>query len=144
MDLDEEALRIIRLSSGKWEGGTSSTRYLIPISFNLNNPECRGRSQKEIQSAIDYYHTQSNLENTVFNYYKNRRTGKADVKDEEKIESLKAQLGFDEEYISRQISRARQMLRQGDKGGACKVLQTVRNIGSDKADALMAKTCGEN
>jgi len=142
IDLDEEALRIIKLTSGKWNVPKSNNdRLTIPINFSLKNYNCEKRSEEDIKKAIAYYTIREGLENTVFNYYKSKAAGKADESDEAKIISLKKDLGFDEEFEETKIDEARKMIKQNDREGACKILQIIKNIGSNKADRLIAENC---
>lgn len=142
IDLDEEALRIIKLTSGKWNvPKKNNDRLTIPINFSLKNYNCSRRSKEDINKAVAYYIIREGLENTVFNYYKNKATGNTDVKDEAQIISLKKELGFDEEFEDAKLNEAMKMLKQNDVEGACKTLQIIKNIGSNKADRLIAKNC---
>ncbi len=142
IDLDEEALRIIKLTSGKWiVPKNNNDRLTIPISFSLKDYNCEKRSEEDINKAVAYYTIRDGLENTVFNYYKNKAAGKADLDDEAKIISLKKELGFDEEFEDAKLNEAKKMIRQKDIEGACNTLQIIKNIGSNKADRLIAENC---
>lgn len=142
IDLDEEALRIIKLTSGKWKvPQNNNDRLTIPIDFSLKNYNCEKRSKADIEKAIAYYTIREGLENTVFNYYKNKAAGNTDEKNEAQIISLKKDLGFDEEFENYKLDEARKMLKQNDTEGACKTLQIIKNIGSNKADRLIAENC---
>lgn len=142
IDLDEEALRIIKLSSGQWNvPKNNNDRLTIPINFSLKDYNCEKRSEEDIKKAIAYYTIRDGLENTVFNYYKNKAAGTANEQDEDKIISLKKDLGFDEEFEEAKLEEARKMLKQKDVEGACKALQIIKNIGSNKADRLIAENC---
>jgi len=142
IDLDEEALRVIKLTNGKWDvPKNNNDRLTIPINFSLKDYACEKRSGDDIKKAIAYYTIRDGLENTVFNYYKNKAIGKADESDEDKIISLKKDLGFDEEFEEARLEEARKMLKQKDVEGACKTLQILKNIGSNKGDRLIAENC---
>src|SRR5690606_19811945 len=57
-DLDKEALRILRKSSGKWsipDHYDTTTVVIVPINFQLEGYDCQKRSQAEIQRAINAY-----------------------------------------------------------------------------------------
>jgi TonB family protein len=142
IDLDEEALRIIKLTNGRWNvPKNNNDRLTIPINFSLKDYACEKRSEEDIKKAIAYYTIRDGLENTVFSYYKNKAIGKANETDEAKIISLKKDLGFDEEFEEARLEEARKMLKQKDLEGACKTLQILKNIGSNKADRLIAENC---
>lgn len=144
IDLDEEALRIVRLSSGKWmvpEGFDTSNVMVLPVTFALQGYNCDSRPAKEIQEAINAYRAQEELTGAITNFYERRQPGKYTARDEQKIIQLKEQLGYDEDFIDNVIAQAKKKLKQGDKEGACDDLQFVKKIGSDKADELISKYC---
>lgn len=143
IDLDEEALRLIRLTSGSWrmpaQYDTTST-ITVPINFSLRNLNC-WKSDAEIKAAIDAYKAQEFLSDAVVTYYENKDKGGYDEAAEQKIVQLKEQLGYNDEYIGRVIDQARQKIKKGDKEGACQDLQFVKKIGSDRADKLIEENC---
>ncbi|WP_069660822.1 energy transducer TonB [Arcticibacter eurypsychrophilus] len=143
IDLDDEALRLIRLTSGKWTIPAlydTTSVITLPINFSLRQFNC-WRSATEIKAAIDAYKAQGYLSDAVITYYEKKDKGNYTADDEQKIIQLKEELGYDDDYISRVIDQAKQKIKQGDQEGACKDLQFVRKIGSDKADKLIATYC---
>lgn len=142
IDLDHEAIRLVKLTSGKWNIPIDNNVSLtIPINFSLKDFGCEKRSEADRKNAIAYYFIREGLENTVFNYYKNKALGEADELDEPRIEQLKMELGFDDEFIADKLDKAIKMIKQDNIEGACKLLTLVKNLGSNKADDLIAKNC---
>lgn len=143
-DLDDEALRLIRLSSGKWTVPVDhdSTLVLIaPINFKLSGYDCANKSKAEIQEAIRNYKINQGLTDAVLNFYKNKGQGKFKKEEESRILALKQSLGYDEEYLKTRIGEGKKKLRQKDKQGACEDFLFVKHMGSDLADELLAKYC---
>lgn len=144
IDLDEEALRLIVLTSYKWKipsGYDERTILTVPIHFSLKNFGCELKPKSEIEQAITDYQTLQALENVVTNYYQNKSDEAVDQNDEQKINKLKAELGFDQELVAQKLEEAKLKLRQGDKDAACKALHFIKNIGFNDADALIAENC---
>jgi len=143
IDLDDEALRLIRLTSGNWripaKYDTTST-ITVPINFSLRNLNC-WKSEAEIKAAIEAYKAQQFLSDAVVTYYENKDKGGYDEAAEQKIAQLKEQLGYNEEYIGRIIDQAREKIKKGDKEGACQDLKFIRKIGSDRANKLIEENC---
>ena len=146
IDLDDEALRVIKLTSGQWviPADYKSTTYLVqPIRFNPDQTRCGTSSANDIQAAIADYKNRQELENAVTNYYINKYQGKADLSKEATIIALKKQLGFDDALINDLLSQANEKLKQRDTEGACADWNFIRNIGSDKADSFIKKYCSK-
>ena len=144
IDLDDEAIRLVKLTAGKWilpPDHDLKTTLILPVNFNLSQFGCGTRTQANMEQAITAYKARQALVDAVTNYYENKYLGKADVAKEPEILALKKQLGFDDDYADEVISEANQKLKQGDKEGACEDWKFVRNIGSNKADAMLAKYC---
>lgn len=144
IDLDDEALRVIRLTSGKWvvpPGFDTTSVLTIPITFSLNGSGCQGLSQRDIRDAINAYRAQEELTGAITNFYEKRKTGNYDPGDEQKIEKLKQQLGYNDEFIEDLLRQASEKIKQGDKQGACEDLQFIKKIGSDRADRLIEENC---
>ncbi|QQL49025.1 TonB family protein [Mucilaginibacter ginkgonis] len=144
IDLDEEAVRIVRMTSGKW---TVPNTYaigaviVIPITFTPDYSRCNNVTNQSRQAAIANYKAQEQLQDAITNYYKNKYQGKGDPNVEKQITALKIQLGYDDSFINDLLDQANQKFKQGDKAGACKDWNFIRNIGSDKADSFIAKNC---
>lgn len=144
IDLDDEALRVIKLTSGKWVIPVDydpNTAIILPVRFDRDRTRCGTVSAVAMNSAITAYKGRQELENAVTNYYINKYAGKADTRNEASIIALKQQLGFDDDLISEMLKNAGSKLKQGDTDGACTDWKFIRNIGSNKADAFLAKYC---
>lgn len=144
IDLDKEALRIVRLTSGKWTmpaNHDTSISMVLPVNFSLKDYKCEERSKDEINSAISAYSGREGLKNVVFNYYDLKLKGKNNPNEEPRILALKMQLGFNEKYIDRLLKQAQNKLKQGDKQGACEDFQTIRLLGSDKSEQFITTHC---
>ena len=143
-DLDDEALRLIRLSSGKWivpADHDTIVSVVVPINFKLSGDDCGNKSQKEIKRAIEIYKTNVGMTDAVLNFYRHKATGKFTVEEERKILALKASLGYDEAYMQMRINDGLKKLKQKDKQGACEDFMFVKNMGYDLADEQIAKYC---
>lgn len=144
IDLDDEALRIIRLTSGKWTvppDHDTSIALVIPINFSLQEYNCEQKTQEEINAAIAAYKAREGLVDAVINFYDKKPAGDYKPEDERKIMELKAQLGFDEKFVDRTIKEGQRKLKQGDREGACEDFNFVQKIGSSKADKLIEANC---
>ena len=141
-ELDEEALRLVRLSSGKWQipaGYDTTVSVIIPVNFKLAGYNCEGKSNAEIANAIRSYQVEEGLTNTVINFYKNIETTKPGQ--EVKIIAIKNQLGIDDEYLKARIDNGLQKIKQGDKQGACEDFLFVKYMGSSLANEYLSKYC---
>jgi|GEM_PF-249658 len=149
IDLDDEALRVIKLTSHKWEIPADykrAVRVVLPIRFKPDYERCQKFASAtnppmSMSQAIATYQKRQELENAVTNYYINKSQGKADTQKENTIEALKKQLGIDEELWKDVLEQANAKLKQGDKDGACKNWNFIKNTGSDMADSYLAKYC---
>lgn len=144
IDLDDEAVRLVKMTAGKWilpPDHDLSTTLVLPVNFNLNDTRCNIRNRNDMELAINAYKQREALVDAVTNYYKNKNLGKADASKEAEIVTLKKQLGLDDDYADEVVDQANKKLKQGDQEGACEDWNFVRNIGSNKADALLAKYC---
>jgi len=144
IDLDQEALRLVRLSSGKWIVPAShdpTIALVLPVNFSLKDYNCEKRTKDELNAALLAYHSRQALTKAIYNFYEKRDQNIVDQNDELKIMALKAQLGYDEKYIDRLFRQAQRKLKQGDKESACDDFRTIHYLGSDKADKLNAENC---
>ncbi|MES2278078.1 MAG: TonB family protein [Bacteroidota bacterium] len=143
IDLDDEAIRVVKMTSGKWTlpAGIAAANYLLPIRFTPDYSHCSTATPMSIEQAITQYKARQELENAVTNYYENKYAGKADTTKQSYIDALKQQLGFDDELIDDVLKQASAKLKQGDTDGACTDWKFIRNIGSDKADGFIARYC---
>ncbi|WP_423148760.1 TonB family protein [Rubrolithibacter danxiaensis] len=143
-DLDIEALRIVRLTSGKWivpADHDTTVAIVLPVNFTLKEYNCENQSKDNISAAIAAYKARQDLTNAVLNYYDKKSQGKVDPGQEVEIENLKQQLGYNEKFITRKLRQAQQKLKQGDRQGACEDFNFIRKLGSDRADQLLEKYC---
>ncbi|MHA4893929.1 TonB family protein [Pedobacter sp. PWIIR3] len=141
-DLDDEALRLIRLSSGKWtvpQGHDSTLVVIAPISFKLT--DCEGRTPQDVKAAIEAYKANTDLTNAVLNYYRDKEMNKKPGITESKASELKALLGYDDSYLLQRLQDGKQKIRQGDLQGACEEFKFIKYMGSDLSKELLAKYC---
>lgn len=141
-ELNDEALRLVRMSSGKWQvpvGYDTTISVIVPVTFKLSGYDCEGKSNAEVRASIVAYEAEEGLTNAVINFYKNKN--QATPEQETQILAIKAQLGIDDEYFADVIKTALKKIKQGDKQGACEDFNLVKNLGSDKADEYLSKYC---
>ena len=144
IDLDREALRLVRLTSGKWdlnENHDEKLQLVIPVNFVLQNYNCNQRSAEQINQAKELYRNRLALENAILGFYKNKASGNANQADELEIIKFKAELGFDDDFIAKKLREGKQKLKQGDKESACEDFYFVKYLGSTLADELIAEHC---
>lgn len=141
-ELNDEALRLVRMSSGKWQvpaGYDTTISVVVPVNFKLSGYDCEGKSKADIKAAIVSYEAEEGLTNAVINFYKNK--DQATPEQEAQILAIKSQLGIDDEYLDVLIKTALKKIKQGDKQGACEDFNLVKNLGSDKANDYLSKYC---
>ena len=143
IDLDDEALRVIKLTSGKWimPAKYNPVTIIVPIRFKADQTICGIYNQVNTTQAITAYKNRQLLEDEVTNYYKAKYQGKTDTTHEPEIISLKKILGFDDTFISDVLEQANEKLQQGDADGACHDWTFIKNIGSNQADQMLSKYC---
>ncbi|TCC93976.1 TonB family protein [Pedobacter frigiditerrae] len=143
-DLDEEALRLIKMSSGKWEVPSTydtTTLIVVPVNFALDGYYCERKSKADIALAIKSYKDQEEIKVAIMNFYRNKEKGVAKPEDEVKILKLKEEIGVDDEYLDDKIETALKKYKQGDTKGACEDFNFVKYMGSDKANDWLDKYC---
>lgn len=143
IDLDDEALRIIGLTSGRWDIPPSfytSTNISIPISFRISDKTCALLSKEHIEKAVNRYKEEQEITRTITNFY-SKKTNTTNAINEAAILELKKKLGYDDAYFDELILQAKNKYKQGDLVGACKDLNMVKNLGSRKADDLLQSYC---
>lgn len=143
-DLDDEALRLIRLSSGKWivpESHDTAVTLIAPLKFSLSLYNCEGKSPQDIQRAIANYKSSEALVNSIQNFYKNKEKGTYLASDEPRFVALKDELGYNDEYYRERIKDGLKKLKQKDKQGACEDFLFVKYMGSDLANEMLEKYC---
>ena len=144
IDLDQEALRLIRMSSGKWNvpAGYDTTYVLVaPVNFRLASEDCNRVSQSDMNKAIAAYKANEGLTDAITNYYRNKAQGKSNEAEEKKVSALKAELGYDDDFLNKKIEEGQKKLKQKDRQGACEDFLFVKHMGSTLADDLLAKYC---
>jgi hypothetical protein len=144
IDLDDEALRLIRMSSGQWIVNSShdtTALLVVPVSFELKDYGCENKSKADIALAIQSYKNQEALFNVILNFYKSKEKGNYKKEDENKILLIKNELGVDNEFLDKKLSSGLKKYKQGDKIGACEEFNFVKYMGSDKADEFILKYC---
>jgi TonB family protein len=141
-DLDDEALRLIRMSSGRWivpKDHDTTLSIIAPINFTLS--DCAGKSAREVKAAIEAYKATTDLTNTVLNYYRNVELGKPPGITQAKAAELQKTLGIDDAYLERRLEDGKKKLKQKDRQGACEDFKFVKYMGSKLADDWLAKYC---
>lgn len=144
IDLDMEALRIVRLTSGKWimpANHDTLISLVLPVNFALRDFKCEQKSRDEINAAINAYHARLGLNSAIFNFYDKKAQGIYDQADESRIIALKSQLGYDEKFIDRILKQAQRKLKQNDREGACEDAQMIRRLGSSKSADMIDQNC---
>jgi len=142
-DLDDEALRVVKLTSGKWTvpADYGSESIILPVRFQSDQTRCGSRSAADIALAINNYKAYQQIQDIITDYYKAKDAGKANVIDEPKILKLKEQIGINNDFIDHLLEEANEKLRQGDNAGACVDWTFIHNVGSDRADEFIARYC---
>ena len=143
-DLDDEALRLIRLTNGKWTVSSnhdSLALIVVPVNFKLSGYDCNYKIKSEIALAIKVYNDNEELKKVVLNFYRNKENGTSRPEDEVKILRIKNELEIDEEYLNSRIELGLKKIKQGDKQGACEDFNFVKYMGSDKANDWLNKYC---
>lgn len=143
-DLDDEALRLINLSSGKWilpANHDTLSLILVPIGFSLQGYGCESRDRNAVAMAIRAYKAETTLIDIIQSFYKSKEVGKYNPEEEQKINKLKSDLAIDDEYLEERIAVGLKKIKQGDTRGACIEFNFVKYMGSDKANALLVKHC---
>jgi len=143
-DLDDEALRLIRRSSGKWimpAGYDTSAVVIAPVNFKLEGYDCGNRTKAEKQRIIAAYQASMGLTEAILNFYKNKEAGHYKKEEEARFLQLKKELGYDEEFMERKIADGMKKLQQNDKEGACEDFLFVKHMGFDLADQQLKKYC---
>lgn len=143
-DLDMEALRVVRLTSGKWvmpPDYDTLVSMILPVNFSLRDFKCEERSRDDINAAIAAFHARKGMSEVIFNYYDKKAVETFSAADELRIQNLKYQLGYDEKFIDRLLKQAQRKLKQGDLEGACEDFGMIRSLGSDKSATFLAQNC---
>lgn len=143
-DLDDEALRLIRMSSGKWimpQHHDTTVSLIAPIKFSLSGYNCADKNPQEIKRAILAYRSNEALTSSILNFYKNKEKGTYKKEEEARFIALKDGLGYDDEYFQERIRDGLKKLKQKDRQGACEDFLFVKHMGSDLADEMLSKYC---
>lgn len=108
-DLDDEALRLIKLSSGKWNvplNYDTLALVIVPINFSLKGYECEKKDKRAVALAINAYKLEAEIINVIVNFYRNKEKGVFNEREEPKILKLRSDLGIDDEYLSRLLGKS--------------------------------------
>lgn len=143
-DLDQEALRLIRLSSGKWDvpkNHDTTVVLIAPMAFELTGYGCELKTKTDIDLAIANYKSNEGITEVVLNFYKNKGKTAHTPKDEARFSRLKEELGYNERYFQERIDDGKRKLKQKDQQGACEDFMFVKNMGSSLADEFIAQYC---
>jgi len=144
IDLDQEALRLIRLTSGKWQVPDHyDTTYVLiaPVNFTLSGGDCNIVNAGQKNRAIAAYKANEGLTDVITNFYRNKALGNYNGADEGRITALRKELGYDDAYLEKIIKQGQKKLKQKDKQGACEDFLFVKHMGSTLADELLGKYC---
>lgn len=144
IDLDKEALRVVRLTSGRWimpANHDTLVSMVLPVNFALKEYKCEQRSRDEINAAINAYHAREGMSLVIFNYYDKKTQDNYNVADDARIEALKMQLGYDDKFIDRLLKQTQRKLKQGDFQGACEDFQIIRMLGSNRSASFIEQYC---
>lgn len=144
VDLDEEALRLVRMSSKKWivpSSHDTTSLLVVPVNFALSGYDCDQVSKADIALAIKAYKDQEALTNVVTNFYKNKELGTYKAEDEVTVQQIKTQLNIDDDYLDGVVKTGLKKIEQGDIQGACKDFIFVKYMGSNKANDLLLQYC---
>ncbi|WP_113660573.1 TonB family protein [Pedobacter nanyangensis] len=143
-DLDAEALRLIKLSSGKWQVPVGyDTTFLIrsPMKFSLKDYGCENLNPASAGLAINRYNDEMKSINKIANFYRNAALGIENFTEETEIIALKEELGIDDHFMNRKIAIAEKKIAQGDLQSACEDFKFVKYMGFKKADKSLARYC---
>ncbi len=143
-DLDAEALRLISLTSGKWQVPAGyDTKFLIrsPMKFSLKGYGCEQINEAAIAIALKRYRDQKIATDQIIIYYKNIKAGIKNEMSEAEVLALKNELEFDDDFLAKKIAIAERKIKQGDLQSACGDFKFVKFMGSAKVDVLIAKYC---
>lgn len=144
IDLDDEALRLIKMTNKKWivpNTYDTTSVLVIPVNFVLKGYDCELKSSNEIALAVKAYKDEQALIEVVANFYKQKEKGNYSQQDEAKIFRIKTDLGITDDYLEDVINTGLKKIKQGDRQGACQDFNFVKNMGSDKANQFLAKYC---
>lgn len=144
IDLDKEALRLIRMSSGKWKVPADyDTSYVLvaPVNFTITGDNCTGIGFGEIQKAIEVYKANEGLTDAITNFYRNKALGKYNEAEEPRIIALKKELGYDDDWLASKVQEGEKKIKQKDYQGACEDFLFVKYMGSTLADELLERYC---
>jgi len=105
-DLDAEALRLIKLTSGKWTVPAGyDTTFLIRSSmkFSLQDYGCEQLNPGSMGLAIKQYTDDMKSFSKIANFYRNIERGIENFLKESEITALKNDMGVDDDFIAKRI-----------------------------------------
>lgn len=143
LDLDDEALRLVYLTQGKWKVPAdydTTQKIEIPIDFKLNSASCQQVSKSQIEQSKYNYQSEQVLIQSVMQVYKSKMEGKTiTLQQETEAQSILNQLGFDAEYFQEELAKAEKALRKGDVYTAKTKAMKIRYLGSTIAEDFIAQ-----
>jgi TonB family protein len=95
IDLDDEALRVIKLTSGQWtipDNYDAGTRIVLPVKFTPDAQRCSGVHDQG--TAIEAYKNRQELEKVVTTYYKKQIFGQSRYHSRSQDHSAKKTIRF--------------------------------------------------
>ncbi len=143
-DLDEEALRVVRMTSGHWQMEKAHdplANLRLPVNFRITGHGCEQKGVADRAMAIQQYENRLQMEQAIMHYYKNRKEQDQDPGYERRISQLKQELNITEQSLEERVEDGLRKYRQGDVEGACRDFWYVKHMGSVKADAHLKKYC---
>jgi len=81
------------------------------------------------------------MSEVVFNYYEKKEAGVIDEAGEIRVQALKYQLGYDEQFIEKLLKQAQRKLKQEDTEGACEDFLIIKRLGSDRSVPYLNQYC---
>ncbi len=142
--LDEEAQRLIKLTSGQWNmpvGYDTTALVRSPIKFTLEDFGCESATPATMGLALVRYNKQMESVKQVVGYYKNKEQGLKNMLSEDELANLITKLDLEESYFDRMIVIAQRKIAQGSVQNGCQDLKLVQYLGSSKANKLLLKYC---
>lgn len=143
-DLDAEALRLIKLTSGKWQvpvGFDTTSLIKSNLKFSLVDYGCERMNPASMGLAIKNYADRLEKINKITRFFSNAETSVLNSTTLEEIEAIKVDLGIDEEYVNKRLAVAERKIKQGDLQGACEDFMFVKYMGYSSANEFITKYC---
>jgi len=122
--LDQEAMRVIKLTNGLWIPGKVNdeivdVKYTVPVKFTLKSSGCK--------ETIYFY-------NEGIKFAENKKYEKA-------LTNFKIAVRRDSHDVKSLLKCAEMKINLNDIPGACEYLQRIKLLEKSEADELLAKHC---